>query len=225
MLGASAAFAEETTPSETTTVGEFADRDPAQEPNKSPKKPDTGLGSRSTSDTEVRRYQLSVMGGIAIAGRRDFDTRIYKHDPARSPVGRFAWQVAFIPESDFQFLLGVEGLAIQTVAAATSSLATATYTSDDVYAGPSIGFGWSPSGPGTPFQLQAILVTGWEYSHIGKLESPGFTTAVKDNSLTSFTIWGGLYGSYSVTPAFRLTGGFAYLNNTRPFMMGVAYAF
>ncbi len=187
--------------------------------------PPPALSRRSAPEGEPRRYQFSLMGGLAIAGRRDFDTRIYKHDPARSPVGRFAWQVAFTPESAFQFLLGVEGLAIKEVAAATSNLATATYTSDDVYAGPSIGMGWSPSGPGTPFQLQAILVTGWEYSHIGKLESPGFTTEVKDNSLTSFAIWGSLLGSYAVTPAFRVVGGMTILKNTRPFMIGVAYAF
>lgn len=172
-----------------------------------------------------QRFQFSFLGGVAMSGRDDLDPRIYKHKVERSPAGRFGFHYAFFTNKPFQLLVGADVVAIRSVAVASSSLATATYTANDVYMGPSVGFGWAPSGPGSDFQLQGLLTTGSEASHVATLESTGFTTNVQKRSLTSITIWYGLYGVYSITPKWRIMGGFAVINKMSPVMIGAAYAF
>lgn len=205
-------------------------REPAQAPappaTKAPVAPEAVQQPIEAAPRSRRpRFQFSLMGGFAITGRDDLDPQIYKHEASRSPVGRFAFHYAFFTDKPFNLLLGAEIIAARSVEVASSPSATASYTTDDVYVAPSVGFGWSPAGPGTMFQLQGILATGSEVSHTATLESPGFTTDITKHSITSLAAWYGLYGVFSVTPQWRLIGGFSFCNKITPFMVGGAYAF
>lgn len=171
------------------------------------------------------KFQISLMGGAVGRGRNDLDDKVYKHQAGRSPAARLSMHVSLSPERDFQLLFGGDIISVRHVQVASSSRGSATYTVDDLYTGVTVGMAWVPERGASPFQLQGFIGVGTNPSREGSLQSSGFTTGINKNRYSTFAAWIELFATYTLSPQWRLTGGFVNVDGSSPILAGVAYAF
>ncbi len=177
------------------------------------------------SDAAPTRFQVAAMGGFIVNGRDDLDSTLYKHQVSQSLGGRIGFHYSVRSQRPWRLLVGTDILTLRHVQVASSTSATATYTADEVYVGPTVGLAWTPSGIYSSFQIQGLISAGWTPSRKATLQSPGFNVDLHKSSLTTLAAWVGLYGTYTFAPNWRLTGGFSSVGGATPFLMGLAYAF
>lgn len=179
------------------------------------------------------RHEFSLLGGLSLSGNGDIDSTAYQHKPLDSPVLKIGYQFSFPNHRSFNLLIGGELIYLHAEEVASSSLATATFVSNFVDGGPTIGLSWSPDGAGSAFQIQAKFGIGLPFSRSTQLRSAGYTTTIANRQTRSnlgpiwpgVAIWEDILACYQATPNWRLSGGLLQLESTYSLIAGAAYVF